>query len=117
MSLFAMFKSAGPTGLRLRVDGGAGDRRALAHRPDDSGDRLQFRDRAGGVSGARAAGGPGARDRAYRGERLRRRARRFPARRSATPASSQTLHPCEGASQRSRQTVTGSTPSFVTRAS
>ncbi len=42
--------------LRLRVDGGAGDRRALARRPDDSGDGLQFRHRAGGVSGARAAG-------------------------------------------------------------
>jgi NAD(P)-dependent dehydrogenase (short-subunit alcohol dehydrogenase family) len=42
--------------LRLRVDGRAGHRRALARRPDDSGDRLQLRHRTGGVSRARPAG-------------------------------------------------------------
>src|ERR1700722_2819764 len=36
--------------LRLRVHGGAGHRRALARRQDDSGDGLQLRHRAGGVS-------------------------------------------------------------------
>jgi hypothetical protein len=41
----------------------------------------------------------------------------FPGKAIGSPVSSQTLRRCEGASQRSRQTVTGSTPSSATRAS
>ena len=100
MSLFAMFGPAGPTGFGHWPTAEQVYRGALARRPNHSGDGLQLRHRAGGMSGTGAAGGAGGRGPRAPRRRPRRRARCFPARRSVTPASSQTLRRCEGASQR-----------------
>jgi NAD(P)-dependent dehydrogenase (short-subunit alcohol dehydrogenase family) len=104
MSLFAMFKSAGPTGF------------GYGSTAEQVTEGLSLAGQTILVTGCNSGIGQEAyRVLALRGplcwgpraprRRPRRRARRFAAKLSATPASSQTLRRCEGASQRSRQTV------------